>query len=48
MAFSTELEQKIFNFYGNIKDLEWTRQAGERNTELEESGSLTSDYATKL
>ena len=34
--------------YGNIKDPEQPKQSGERKMELEESGSLTSDYTTKL
>ena len=47
--FFTELEQKLFcNLYGNTKDPEWPRQSWERKAECEESGSLTSDYATKL
>ena len=34
--------------YGDTKGLEQPKQAWERKTELEESSSLTSDYATKL
>ena len=47
MAFFTELE--IFhNLDGNTKDPEQPKQSCERKTDLEESGSLTSDYTTKL
>ena len=46
--FFTELEQKILNLYGNTKNPEEPKQSWERKTELEESGSLTSDYTTKL
>ena len=34
--------------YGDTKGPEQSKQAWERKTELEESGSLTSDYARKL
>ena len=39
---------KIFSLYGSTKDPEWPKQSGERKMELEESGSLTSGYTTKL
>ena len=51
MAFFTEKEQqqqKSQNLYGNTKDLEKPKQSWDRKTELEESGSLTSDYTTKI
>ena len=51
MAFFTEkeqLQQKSQNLYGNTKDLEKPKQSWDRKTELEESGSLTSDYTTKI
>ena len=51
MPFSTEIEQKkifFLNLYGDMKDPEEPKQSWERKTELEESGSLTSDYTTKL
>ena len=40
--------KKFLIFYGNTKDPEWQKQSRERKTELEESGSLTSHYTTKL
>ena len=48
MTFFTELEKKIDNSCGNIKDLKQQKQSGERRKELEESTFLTSDYTTKL
>ena len=51
MAFFTELEQqqqKSQNVYGDTKDHEQSKQSWKRKTELEESGSLTSEYTTKL
>ena len=48
MAFFTTLEQIIFNFYGNTIDSKQSKQSWERKSELEESGSLRSDYTTKL
>ena len=48
MAFFTELEQKISNLYGNTKDPEQPKQSSERKMELEDSGSLSSDYTKKL
>ena len=50
MAFFIELEQKkkSQNLYGDTEDLEEPKQSWKRKTELEESGSLTSDYTTKL
>ena len=48
MAFFTELEQKnLKNLCGDTKDPEQPKQSRERKTELEESGTLTSDYTTK-
>ena len=46
MAFFTELERKIFKFVMEIQKT--PEQSWERKTELEESGSLASDYTTKL
>ena len=48
MEFSRELEEKFYNLYGNTKDPEYSKQSCERKTELEESGSLTSDYNSIL
>ena len=48
MAFFTELEQKLLQFVWKHKNPEEPKQSEERKTELEESGSLTSDYTTKL
>ena len=48
MAFFTELKQKFHNLYGNTKDPEEPKRSQERKMELEESGSWTSDYTTKL
>ena len=47
MASFTELEQKNCTIYGNTKDPERPKQSQERKMELEESGSLTSEYTTK-
>ena len=47
LAFFTELEQTFFNLYGNTKDPEQPKQSLIRKMELEQSGSLTSVYATK-
>ena len=47
-AFFTELEQKFHNLYGNTKDPKYSKQSCKGKMELEESGSLTSDYTTKL
>ena len=38
----------VYNLYWNEKDTEQPKQYWERKTQLEESGSLTSDYTTKL
>ena len=45
MSFLAKLGKKILNLYGDTKE---QKQYWERKTELEESGSLTSDYTTKL
>ena len=47
--FFTELEQKKkLNLCGGPKDPEWPKQSWEREMKLEESGSLTSNYTTRL
>ena len=46
MAFSTELA--FCNLYRNTKDLNSQSNFEKENMELEESGSLTSVYTTKL
>ena len=43
MEFFTELEQKMFNCVWKHKKTEQFKQFWQRKTELEESGSLTSD-----
>ena len=48
MAFFTELEEQIYNLYGNAKDPKQPKESWERKMELEESGFLTSEYAMKL
>ena len=40
--------KKFYNLYGNTKDHEQPKQSCHRKTELEESGSLTSDYTAKV
>ena len=48
-AFFTELEQIFFlQFVWKHKISQITKQSLERNTEFEESSSLTSDYTKKL
>ena len=47
MAFLKELEQKFIQFVWK-QDYKQPKQSWERKTELEESGSLTSDYTTKV
>ena len=46
--FHRAKNKKFHNLYGNKKHPEYPKQYRERKTELEESGSLTSDYTTKL
>ena len=48
MAFFTELEQKISQFVWKQKSPCIAKAILKRKTELEESGSLASDYTTKL
>ena len=48
MAFFTELEQNISQFVWKHKRPQIAKANLERKTELEESGSLTSDYTTNL
>ena len=48
MAFFIELEPKNFNLFENTKDAKYPKQSWERKTELEESGSFTSDNNIKL
>ena len=40
--------KKFYSLYRNTKDSKQSKQSWERKTELEESGSMTSDYTTKL
>ena len=40
--------KKLYNLYGNTKDSKQPKQHWERKMELEESGSMTSDYTAKL
>ena len=40
--------KKFHNLYGNTKDPKYPKQSWESKTEPEESGSLASDYITKL
>ena len=46
--FFIERELKILKLLWTPKDLEQPKQSWERKMELGESGSLTSDYTTKL
>ena len=48
MTYLTEIEQKIYNLYGNTKDPKQPKQYWEGKMELDESDSLTSDCTTKL
>ena len=49
MAFFTELEQKKSQkFYRETKDPEYPKQSWERKPIVEKSGTLSSDYTTKL
>ena len=48
MAFFAELEQKIQNFVWRNKSLHVVKAISRDKTELEESGSLTLYYITKL
>ena len=51
IAFFTELEQKLLPFVLKTKDLKEQKnfeQKKKKKSELEKSGSLTSDYTTGL
>ena len=48
MAFFTELEQKILQFVWKYKRPQIANAILRKKTELVESGSLASDYTTKL
>ena len=39
--------KKLYNLYGNTKDSKQPKQRWERKMELEESGSMTSDYTAQ-
>ena len=45
---TTTTTTKIYDLYENAKDPREPKQSWERKRELEESGSLTSDYTTML
>ena len=47
-TFFTELETNIFKFCGNREDPKLPKKSSERKMELQELGSLISDYTTKL
>ena len=46
--FSQNQNKEFLNLCGNTKDPEQLKQSWQRKTEVEESGSLTSDCTTKL
>ena len=46
--FFKNQNKKFYSLYQNTKDSKQSKQSWEIKTELEESGSTTSDYTTKL